>query len=182
AVPVFNDKHLAATWEDAKWMYDRAGERLIPLMAGSTIPLTWRKPDLMLPKGCELTDAVGLGYCPYEGYWVSALARLQCMVERRKGGETGVKAGTALAGDQMWKAMDRGDFSKDLLEEAIRRAPAHAKGDYRDLTARNQEGAVWVIEYRDGFKAAVAMLNGFLYEGDNASFASPEPLTAHAKP
>src|SRR6516165_5548959 len=64
AVPVFNDKHLAATWEDARWMYDRARELFVPFLAGSSVPVTWRRPPLKLPMGCELTDALALGYGP----------------------------------------------------------------------------------------------------------------------
>jgi hypothetical protein len=181
-VPVFNDKHLSATWEDAKWMYDRARELMIPFLAGSTIPLTWRKPELTLPKGCELTDAVALGYGPVEGYGFHMLEGLQCMAERRKGGETGVKAVTALSGDAMWQALDRGEFSKALLEETIRRAPAHAKGDYRELTRKTKDAAVWLVEYRDGFKAAAAMLNGFLYEGDGGAFCFAGQLKGEDAP
>jgi len=169
-VPVFNDKHLAATWDDAKWMYDKAHEMMIPFLAGSSVPLTWRKPELTLPMGCELTEAVALGYGPLEGYGFHALEGLQCMVERRKGGETGVKAVTALSGDAMWQACDRGEFSKALLEETIHRAPAYAKGDYRELTRKSKDAAIWLVEYRDGFKAAAAILNGFLYEGDGGAF------------
>jgi len=169
-VPVFNDKHLGPVWDDAKWMYDKAREMMFPLLAGSTIPLTWRKPDLTLAKDCELTEAVMLGYGPFEGYGFHALEGLQCMAERRKGGETGVKAVTAFSGEAMWKACDRGEFSKELLEETIRRAPAHAKGDYREPTQKSKDAGIWLIEYRDGVKAAVAMLNGFLYEGDGGAF------------
>jgi hypothetical protein len=181
-VPVFNDKHLSAAWDDARWMCDRARELMIPFLAGSTIPLTWRKPDLTLPKGCELTDAVALGYGPFEGYGFHMLEGLQCMVERRKGGETGVKAVTALTGDAMWQACDRGDFSKALLEETIHRAPAYAKGDYRELTRKTKDAGVWLIEYRDGFKAAAAMLNGFLYEGDGGAFCFAGQIKGEDKP
>jgi hypothetical protein len=110
------------------------------------------------------------------------LEGLQCMVERRKGGETGVKAVTALTGDAMWQACDRGDFSRALLEETIRRAPAHAKGDYRELTRKSKDAGVWLIEYRDGFKAAAAMLNGFLYEGDGGAFCFAGQLKGEGKP
>ena len=182
SVPVFNDKHLAATWDDARWMYDRARELMVPLLAGSSLPVTWRKPDLTLPRDCELTEAVGLGYGPFEGYGFHALEALQCMVERRKGGETGVKSVTALSGDAMWQAMGRGAFSRELLEETIRRAPAHAKGDYRELTRKAKDAGVWLIEYRDGFKAAVAMLNGFLHEGDGGAFCFAGRLKGEEKP
>src|SRR5437773_3620614 len=73
SVPVFNDKHLAATWKDARWMYDRARELFVPFMAGSSLPLTWRRPVLKLAKGCDLVEAVQIGYGPFEGYGFHAL-------------------------------------------------------------------------------------------------------------
>jgi hypothetical protein len=182
SVPVFNDKHLSATWDDAKWVYDRARALYVPFLAGSSLPVTWRKPDLTLPKGCEITDVVQLGYGPLEAYGFHALESLQCMVERRKGGETGVKAVQCLQGKAMWEAMDAGRFSKSLLEEAIGRAPAHAKGDYREPAARAKDAAVFLVEYRDGLTAAVAMLNGFLYEGDGGAFCFAGQLKGEAKP
>lgn len=182
SVPVFNDKHLSATWKDAKWMYDRARELFIPFMAGSSLPVTWRRPPLKLERDCDLTEAVQIGYGGVESYGFHALESLQCLVERRKGGETGVKAVQFLDGEAMWKAMDAGRWSKTLLEAAMERVPAHAKGDYRTRTARNKNAGVYLIEYRDGFRAAVAMLNGWAYEGDGGAFCFAGKLKSKAKP
>lgn len=181
-VPVLNDKHLAANWDDAKWMYDRARELAVPFMAGSTIPLTWRKPDLKLPKNSRLTEAVMLGYGPMEGYGYHALEGMQCMAERRVGGETGVKSVQALTGPAMWKACDEGRFSKALLEETLKLVTGHAPGDYRTITEKTKDASIWVIDYHDGLKAAVAMLNGYLYEGDGGAFIFAGSITGQAKP
>ena len=182
SVPVFNDKHLAAEWKDAKWMYDRARELYVPFMAGSSISVTWRRPELKLPKDCELTGAVQIGYGPFEAYGFHALEGLQCMVERRKGGETGVKAVQCLSGEEMWKSQDAGRWSKNLLEAAMALVPAHAKGDYRDIVAKAKESGVFLIEYRDGFQAAVAMMNGWVYEGEGESFTFAGQLKGQEKP
>jgi hypothetical protein len=151
-------------------MYDRARELMFPLMAGSSIPVTWRRPSLRLPRNCELTEAVQVGYSPFEAYGFHALEGLQCMAERRRGGETGVRAVTCLEGEAMWQAMDRGVFSRDLLDAAMAHVPEHAPGDYRKITAKTAEAGVFIIEYRDGFKGAVAMLSGWVYEGDGGAF------------
>jgi hypothetical protein len=182
AVPVFNDKHLAATWADAKWMYDRSRELFVPFLAGSSVPVTWRRPELKLPKGSELVEAVQIGYGPFEGYGFHALEGLQCLAERRKGGETGVKSVQCVQGEEMWKTMDAGAWSKELLEAAMALVPAHAKGDYRDLTAKTKDAGVFLIEYRDGFRAAVAMLNGWVYEGDGGAFVFAGKLKGQDKP
>ena len=181
-VPVFNDKHLAAEWDDAKWMYDKARALMVPFMAGSSIPFTFRKPDLTLPKDCEIESAVALGYGPFEGYGFHALEGLQCMVERRKGGEVGVKAVQCLTGAEMWKACDRGDFSKVLLDATIERVPSHSTGNLRELTSQGKDDGVLLIEYRDGFKAAVVMLSSYLYEGDGGAFCFAAKLKGEAKP
>jgi hypothetical protein len=182
SVPVFTDKHLAATWADAKWMYDKARELFVPLLAGSSVPLTWRRPELRLARGCDLVEAVQVGYGPFEGYGFHALEALQCLAERRRGGETGVKAVRCLQGEEMWKALDRGEWSKELLEAALERVPAHAPGDYRAPTAKAKDAGVFLVEYRDGFRAAVAMLNGWLHEGDGGAFTFAGKLKSRAKP
>jgi hypothetical protein len=182
SVPVFSDKHLAVSWDDAKWMYDRSRELMFPFLAGSSLPVSWRKPNLVLPKDCEMADAVMLGYGPLEGYGFHALEGLQCMVERRKGGEVGVKAVQSLTGEEMWKACDRGKFSKTLLEETLRLSPRNAKGDYREITTKNKDAAVWLVEYLDGFKAAVAIMNGFIYEGEGGAFCFAGQLKGEDKP
>lgn len=182
SVPVFNDKHLAATWTDAKWMYEKSRELFVPFLAGSSVPLTFRKPVLKLPLNCELEGVVQIGYGPFEGYGFHALEGLQCMVERRKGGETGVKAVTCLQGEAMWQTLDKGEWSKELLEAALTRVPAHATGDYRAAMAKDKEAGVFLIEYRDGLKAAVAMMNGWIYEGDGGAFTFAAKRKGEAKP
>lgn len=170
SVPVFNDKHLAPTWTDAKWMYDRARKLFVPFLAGSSIPVTWRKPNLFLPKGCELLGAIQIGYGPVEAYGFHALEGLQCMVERRDGGETGVKAVTSHTGKTMWETLDRHKWAKPLLEAALSYVPAHAKGDIRDLTAKTADAGMFEVEYRDGLRAFVVIPNGWIHEGDGGGF------------
>ncbi len=182
SVPVFNDKHLSATWQDARWMYDRARALFVPLMAGSSVPVTWRRPPLRLPRGTDLVEAVQVGYGPFEGYGFHALEGLQCLVERRRGGEVGVRRVQCLQGEEMWRAMDRGAFSRELLDAAIARVPAHAQGDYRAVTAKTRDAGVFLIEYRDGFRAAVAMLNGWIYEGDGGAFTCAARVRGRDRP
>jgi hypothetical protein len=102
--PLFNDKHLAYAWADAKHMYDTAREMKIPFLAGSSIPVTSRTPPLELPRGCHITEAVGIGYGNLESYGFHALEGVQCMVERRQGGETGVAAVQAVRGEEIDRA------------------------------------------------------------------------------
>jgi hypothetical protein len=186
SVPVFNDKHLAATWTDARWMYDRARELHVPFMAGSSLPVTWRRPQLRIDRNAELVEAVQIGYGPFEGYGFHALEALECMVERRRGGETGVRAVQCLQGEEMWRALDRGAFSKELLDAALARVPAHAQGDIRKLTIKTADAGLFLIDYRDGFKAAVLVPNGWIHEGDGGGFTfacrqrgRDKPLSTH---
>lgn len=185
-VPVFNDKHLAAVWDDAKWMYDKARELFIPFMAGSSLPVTWRVPPLTLPKNCRIEEALALGYGPTEGYGFHTLEVLQCMVERRRGGETGVKRVQYLPHDSMWKPFDEGRLSRELLEAGMERIPGRIPGDYRQMCSRDKTAGIFVVEYRDGLRGAAVMLNGCVVEGKSAAFAfaarladEPKPLTTH---
>jgi hypothetical protein len=60
--------------------------------------------------------------------------------------------------------------------------PAHAPGDYRVPTAKSNDAAVYLLEYRDGLKAVVAMLNGWVHEGDGGAFVFAGQLKGQDQP
>lgn len=184
SVPVFCDKHLSYSWTKAKQMVETAREMKFPMMAGSSLPVTWRRPELELPLNTAMDEALVAAYGPIEVYGFHALETLQCMVERRKGGETGVAAVTCLSGKEVWRAGDAGRWSWDLLEAALGRSESVCPGDVR----RNAGSApvhnmpqtppiAFLIEYRDGFKATALLLNGHLQD-----FVFAAKLRGEAKP
>ena len=59
-------------------------------MAGSSIPLTIRNPAVEPALETPITEAVALGFGAPDAYGFHTLEGLQCMVERRQGGETGI--------------------------------------------------------------------------------------------
>jgi hypothetical protein len=157
-VPIFNDKHLSWNWREAKSMYDTARRMKLPFMAGSSIPVAWRIPELTLPRGCEIQEAMAIGYGGSEAYGFHALEGLQCMVERRGKGEAGVKSVRAVRGEAIWEAQRAGLWSRDLLDAALRAQPNVKQGDIQKLLT--PESSFFLIEYRDGLRATVALLNG----------------------
>jgi len=175
SVPVFNDKHLSYCWGDAQFMCDTARRMDFPLMAGSSLPVAWRIPPLELPLDCEIEAALGIGYGGLEDYGFHALETLQCMVERRRGGETGVTSVQIAKGDAIWEAQRKGRWSRDLLDAALEVIPHETDGPPDELLG--DAAAFFLVESRDGMRSAVAMANGLLEE-----FGCAVKLKGEAKP
>ncbi|MEZ5402448.1 MAG: hypothetical protein R2729_22425 [Bryobacteraceae bacterium] len=159
--PVFTDKHLSYDWTKAKRMYDWSRELKFPLMAGSSVPVTFRRPAADPALGVQMESALSVG-----GGWVAdggifhILETLQAFAERRKGGETGVKAVQMLQGDAVWKAARDGLWSRDLLDAALARGEKVEPGKPEDV----ERPVLSLVEYRDGFRAAALALGGKVSE------------------
>lgn len=161
-IPVFNDKHLSYNWLDCKWIYDRANELNVPMMAGSSLAYCWRDPILRHPIGTEITEAVAIGYASLDAYGHHVLEILQCMVERRAGGETGVASVQGLEGQSVWDAIDNGTISLELVNAACDSIDGRASGSMRDLVTNP---SAIVIEYNDGMKGAILLLDEYVNSG-----------------
>jgi len=203
AVPVYNDKHLSFSFEKARWMVDASKRLKFPMLAGSSLPVTWRLPDIELASNAEIESAVMVGYGGPDVMDFHGLEALQCMLERRKGGETGVKAVQMIEGEAVWKALDAGQISRDLLVSALSRSDTPqgqtiVDGRTQDLVTKGElpklvkNPAAYFLEYRDGLKATLLMLNGAVKDFTFAArvkgagvqstqfFLSPEPNVTYS--
>lgn len=166
-VPVYNDKHLSFNFEKAKWMLDEAKRLKFPVLAGSSLPVTWRLPDIEIPLGSVIDEALMVGVGGSDPMDYHALEAMQCMIERRKGGETGIKSVQLLEGEAAWNA----PYSKDLLISALSRSDTplgltEKDGRTQDLVRTGElkklvaKPAAYLIEHNDGLKTTLLMLNG----------------------
>jgi len=171
AVPIYNDKHLSYSFEKAKEMVEDGRRLDFPILAGSSLPVTWRLPDLELPIDCELEDALMVGVGGSDAMDYHALEAMQCMIERREGGESGVKAVQLIEGDAVWEAGRDGQWSMELLEAALSRSDTPCGLTDEDGRTQNLIGtgelyklvkdpAAYLVEHNDGFKSTLLMING----------------------
>jgi hypothetical protein len=170
AVPIFNDKHLSWKWDWAKEMVETSRELKFPLLAGSSLPQTWRLPAVDMPDGAEIEEAMCVAMGKVDSYDFHALETIQCMAERRRGGETGVVAMEALRGDSVWKAMDANKWPPELFEACLCRSQALAQPEtfsHRHPTAKQvrewvKEPIAYRFEYADGLRATMLLMNGLV--------------------
>jgi hypothetical protein len=171
SVPVYNDKHLSYSFDKAKQMVGACRRLGFPMLAGSSLPVTWRLPDVEMPDGAEVEEAVMVGYGGTDVMGFHALEAMQCMLERRAGSETGVRSVETIEGEAVWNAGSRGRWSKGLLSSALSRSDnplgaTVADGRTQDLTVPGvlprlvEKPLAFFIEYRDGTRATLLMLNG----------------------
>lgn len=175
AVPVFNDKHLSWKWDWAAEMVDISRELDFGFAAGSSLPVTWRMPSIDLPYGAEVEEMLCVAIGGIDSYDFHALEVIQCMAERRKGGETGVVAVQAQRGDAVWHGMESGNWAgggwdPQLFEACLSRSQTLVQPEtYSHRYPMAEQIREWVsepisyrIEYVDGTKATMLLMNGLV--------------------
>ena len=171
--PLFNDKHLSWNWDWAREMYDISQEMGFAFMAGSSLPVTWRTPSLDMPLGAPVQEAVGVGYGGVDSYDFHALETVQCMVERRAGGETGVRWLDTYRGDRFWEAHARGQWPRDLFEACLCRShtltPARAGFNnvfptLDEMKKLVEDPIAYQYEHVDGITSTMILMNGLVQD------------------
>lgn len=170
---LFNDKHLSWKWEWAREMYDLSQELGFPFMAGSSLPVTWRTPSIELPLNAPVTEAVGVGYGGVDSYDFHALETIQCMVERRAGGEKGVRWLEAWRGDRFWEAHAAGQWPLDLFEANLCRSHTLKPGragfndifpTIDELRQLVEDPIAYQYEHLDGVVSTMILMNGLVQD------------------
>ncbi|MBV9444125.1 MAG: hypothetical protein JO217_15690 [Acidobacteriaceae bacterium] len=171
AVPVFNDKHLSWNWDWANQMYDTSRELNFPFQAGSSLPVTWRIPSVEMPLGGQIEEALCICYGGVDSYDFHGLETIQCMVERRQGGETGVRWIQAYRGEAFWQALYKHVWPEDLMNTALCRShtlmPARAgfndifptRGQMQQLV---KDPVAYRYEHEDGLLCTMLLMNGLV--------------------
>src|SRR5215475_8471773 len=181
AVPLFSDKHLSWNWDWARKMYDTSRELKFPFMAGSSLPVTYRTPQVEMPSGAKISEALCVCYGGVDSYDFHGLETIQCMVERRRGGETGVKWIQAYRGEKFWEALREGVWPKALMDAALCRShtltPARPGFNdifptVDDMRRLVRDPVAYRYEHADGLKCTMLLMAGLVRDFNFAAFVN----------
>ncbi len=184
SVPVYTDKHFSWNWDWARDMYDTSRRMRFPMMAGSSLPVTWRSPSVEMPLGARIGEALCINNGAVDSYDFHALETIQCLVERRRGGETGVEWLQAYRGDQFWEAMQNGVWPKPLMDAALSRSNTltQARQGYGDafpslddMRRLVRHPVAYRYQHADGLKCTMLLLDGLVRDCNFAAYVNGAP-------
>ncbi len=196
SVPVFNDKHLSTDWQECVEMVEDSRRLNFPFLAGSSLPVTRRMPSLDMPLGADLKESVCVAYGGVDSYDIHALETAQCMSERRRGGEKGVKSVHALRGESLWNRLGESDCetTRRLVVSALTRSHnLPVEGGFptaipslewiRQLAPQT---VGYIVEHRDGLRTTMLLTSirdfnyaGMLADGSILSCQMYLPMPGH---
>ncbi len=184
SVPVYTDKHFSWNWAWAKEMFDDSRELHFPLMAGSSLPITWRIPQVEMPLGAPIREGMCVAFGGVDSYDIHALDALQCIMERRKGGEVGVEWLQAYRGANFWKAHEQGVWSAALFKAGLCRSMTlgQSRQGFSDVFPTLDEMKAIVknplayhFQYKDGTLGTIMLVNGLVEDFNVAASIEGEP-------
>ena len=179
SVPVFCDKHLSWKWEWALEIVETSRELGFSMFAGSSLPVCRRIPSIDMPWGAEVEEIVSVGVGGVDGYDIHSLEAMQCLVERRRGGETGVVWIEALRSERFWQALrsdswEAGGWDPTLFEACLCRSQSLTPADkiYRHTYPKPEDlsrlvassPVAYRFEYADGLRASMLLMEGLVHD------------------
>jgi hypothetical protein len=124
-----------------------------------------------MPLGSRIREALSVGYGGVDSYDFHGLETIQCMVERRLGGETGVKWLQAYRGEKFWDALGAGVWSRRLMEAALCRSHTltPAREGFNDILPTDddlrrlvKDPIAYHYQHVDGLVCTMILLNGLV--------------------
>lgn len=180
---VFVHGALASSAAVARNLVRIAEFRKVQLFSGSFFPTAPRLPPVDVPRGVALVETVVVAAGDPSQLEFRALDTVLPFLERRAGGESGIAAVRALAGDSVWRAQNDRQWSRELLGAALSRSSTPEGTGESESRPHNQLGlgevrrlandpVAYVIDHVDGLRTTVLLLNGVVREMNVATRTS----------
>jgi hypothetical protein len=134
-----------------------------------------------MPLGAAINEALCIGYGGVDSYDFHGLETLQCMVERRRGAESGVAWVQAYRGDRFWDALREGVWPRPLMEAALSRShtitPArpgfnHILPSDADMRRLVKDPVAYRYQHADGLNCTMLLLHGLVKDFTFAAYVN----------
>ncbi len=171
SVPVLCAGALSSNWDHARQMYRQSQQMGFPLMAGSSEAVTFRRPEIDYPLPSAFDDAplgdrahhddkLGVSFdhalviVPGGASIFPGIEILQSFLERRRGGESGIRSVECLKDEAVWQAAEQGLWSRELMDAAL--------GRRQSAEHPVEHPTVWLVDYNDGTRGALLSLGNLI--------------------
>ncbi|MEE2737103.1 MAG: hypothetical protein VX435_02670 [Planctomycetota bacterium] len=164
---------LSRSVRDARNLVEKARLRKLTIIASSYMPGTWRLPEVEVERERSITDAAIIVVGPSEEAEFLGIDGLLPLVDRRLGGESGVRQIQCFEEDQIWDLLDRQPDIAELMATAISRTDTPQGDPVRDGRTQDlvklglvqqlaKSPQLYLLEHSDGLRSWIFVLNGVI--------------------